>query len=75
MILDVRYIINIRNDALYDFTLIKMAVPPFVVTGNFLIRYSNGHTKLTFRRIKVLDYKSDVWLTVHRNSVWIRKTN
>ena len=20
-------------------------------------------------------YKSDVWLTVHRNSVWIRKTN
>ena len=29
---------------------------------------------------KILKYKdfiieSDVWLTVHRNSVWIRKTN
>jgi len=23
----------------------------------------------------LLKYKSDVWLTVHRNSVWIRKTN
>ena len=22
-----------------------------------------------------LGYESDVWLTVHRNSVWIRKTN
>ena len=41
--------ISTRNDELHDFTLIKMAVPPFVVTGNFLIRYTNGHTKLTFR--------------------------
>ena len=23
----------------------------------------------------IKDSKSDVWLTVHRNSVWIRKTN
>ena len=25
--------------------------------------------------VKIFFYKSDVWLTVHRNSVWIRKTN
>ena len=24
---------------------------------------------------KFISCKSDVWLTVHRNSVWIRKTN
>ena len=24
---------------------------------------------------KTFNFKSDVWLTVHRNSVWIRKTN
>ena len=27
------------------------------------------------RRTNELYWKSDVWLTVHRNSVWIRKTN
>ena len=26
-------------------------------------------------KIKLNKNKSDVWLTVHRNSVWIRKTN
>ena len=25
--------------------------------------------------LKRLNYNFDVWLTVHRNSVWIRKTN
>jgi len=25
--------------------------------------------------INKIETKSDVWLTVHRNSVWIRKTN
>ena len=29
----------------------------------------------TFRIPHILYCKSDVWLTVHRNSVWIRKTN
>ena len=28
-----------------------------------------------FRVINTSRDKSDVWLTVHRNSVWIRKTN
>ena len=27
------------------------------------------------KRNKRRTFKSDVWLTVHRNSVWIRKTN
>ena len=26
-------------------------------------------------RVMKMDCESDVWLTVHRNSVWIRKTN
>jgi hypothetical protein len=36
---------SIRNNALYDLTLIKMMVACFVDTGDFLIRYSNDHTK------------------------------
>jgi len=28
-----------------------------------------------FKECVQIIYKSDVWLTVHRNSVWIRKTN
>ena len=44
----------------------------------------SGTTSLTFLRnvvpsclelTKDNSSKSDVWLTVHRNSVWIRKTN
>ena len=31
--------------------------------------------KKSVRTDKHSHYKSDVWLTVHRNSVWIRKTN
>ena len=32
--------------------------------------------KITFKPPGEVQYsKSDVWLTVHRNSVWIRKTN
>ena len=35
-------------------------------------RPSNG---VNAARQQTLTFKSDVWLTVHRNSVWIRKTN
>jgi len=28
-----------------------------------------------YKHFTYLAFKSDVWLTVHRNSVWIRKTN
>jgi hypothetical protein len=35
---------SIRNYAMHDMTLIKLAVARFVGTGSFLIRYSNGHT-------------------------------
>ena len=36
---------------------------------NILVVYCEGVD------FKVTGIKSDVWLTVHRNSVWIRKTN
>ena len=32
-------------------------------------------SKTKYSRTKMKYCKSDVWLTVHRNSVWIRKTN
>jgi len=36
---------SIRNNAPYDMALIKMMVACFVGIGDFLIRYSNDHTK------------------------------
>ena len=37
--------------------------------------YRNISSTKVARYLNVCYYKSDVWLTVHRNSVWIRKTN
>jgi len=36
-------------------------------------RRPSGGTKK--KKLLSTHFKSDVWLTVHRNSVWIRKTN
>ena len=38
------YCSTISNNALHDFTIIKITVARFVGTGSFLIRYSNGPT-------------------------------
>jgi len=58
-----------------------MRMPYFVFFGlsestmfspHYLI---NGAIFAKIKRTEHKMYKSDVWLTVHRNSVWIRKTN
>ena len=38
------------------------------------IKIKEKQKKIT-RVTNEMTWKSDVWLTVHRNSVWIRKTN
>ena len=43
---------RIRNNAMHQLTLNEITVARFVGTGCFLIRYSNGHTKLTYRQFK-----------------------
>jgi hypothetical protein len=43
---------SIRNNVWYDLSLIKLLVASFMDTGGFLIRYPNGHTKLTHRQLK-----------------------
>jgi hypothetical protein len=37
--------------------------------------FVNKYIKQFAQFINSIDFKSDVWLTVHRNSVWISKTN
>jgi len=37
---------------LHYLTLIKLTVACFVGTGGLLVRYSNGHTKQTYRQFK-----------------------
>jgi hypothetical protein len=37
---------------MHDLTLTEMTVARFVGTGDFLIKYSNGHTKYTYRHLK-----------------------
>jgi len=41
---------------------------------HLLPRMPNAHST-NLRSQHNLEFESDVWLTVHRNSVWIRKTN
>jgi hypothetical protein len=36
---------SIRKGSLHDLNLVKIIAACFVGTGDFLIRYSNGHTK------------------------------
>ena len=40
------------------------------LSANYNLQYTNTNEKRSN-----IPRKSDVWLTVHRNSVWIRKTN
>jgi hypothetical protein len=47
---------HIRNNALHDLVLIKLTVISFVGIRGFLIRRSDGHTKLTHRQLKKWDY-------------------
>ena len=42
--------------------------------GGYQITLNKYHI-VYYRQQKTVIYQSDVWLTVHRNSVWIRKTN
>jgi hypothetical protein len=56
-----------------------------VIEGDFLVSPAFDRTApITMHFIKIINeiininkqaISSDVWLTVHRNSVWIRKTN
>jgi len=42
---------------LHDLTFIRLIVDRFVGTGNFLIRYSNGHTNkyiVRYRRFAII---------------------
>jgi len=41
--------VTLHRIALHDLTLTEMTVTGSVDTGGFLIMYSNGHTKLTYR--------------------------
>ena len=47
--------------------------PVFDTVINTVCRLISGNEDVMLIKINLL--KSDVWLTVHRNSVWIRKTN
>ena len=48
---------SIRNKALHDLTLTKMAIARFVGTGSSVIMYCNGHKKYIYRQLqKFLDY-------------------
>ena len=50
--------------------------PHSLFNSLFIALKIEADTTLSFHNIIIkLDGKSDVWLTVHRNSVWIRKTN
>ena len=40
-----------------------------------LLQVNKKHYHILSNKIRHKYIKSDVWLTVHRNSVWIRKTN
>ena len=68
----------------------KCAVSIFYFQNSFnslhesvlLFRHSQGaDTKISLKRAEIkavtinISMSSDMWLTVHRNSVWIRKTN
>jgi len=48
-------------------------VPAWLLANN--CRYFGGTCYLRLYSLILIYCKSDVWLTVHRNSVWIRKTN
>ena len=41
----------------------------------FINNFSSPLKKSVYTQWEHLEFLSDVWLTVHRNSVWIRKTN
>ena len=49
-------------------------IPPFLYTLSF-IHLLRRHSSWRRPWVNTRNNKSDVWLTVHRNSVWIRKTN
>ena len=49
--------------------------PRFLITRRKTVRHSGRMAIANSASIAVTYCKSDVWLTVHRNSVWIRKTN
>jgi len=43
---------SIYNNAPHDLTVIELTVARFEGTEGSLIRYANGHTKLTHRQLK-----------------------
>ena len=60
----IRSVREVRIKAIIIFVVVYMYVPTSVWNNSAPIRW-----------IFMKFCKSDVWLTVHRNSVWIRKTN
>ena len=77
------------NEAkLKDGIFIGPQIPEIVNYNPFehLLKENKKSSSLTFKAVclnffgnvkaeNYMERKSDVWLTVHRNSVWIRKTN
>jgi len=57
----------------------EIIILPFVIYGCdtvcVTLKKECGLAVVGYRKIDKLHNDSDVWLTVHRNSVWIRKTN
>ena len=61
---------GMRNNALHGLTLIKMISARLVGTGGFLIRYSNGHTKLTHGQLTFTLLKWRIWWAPKNASKW-----
>jgi len=60
--------------ALIIIIIIIIIIYLFPVIG--MLPVGSGYfTRKQNMKLVTTEFKSDVWLTVHRNSVWIRKTN
>ena len=71
-----RYIKLMDNPhLLYITSLIYLHYLYIMVYRERRFAWSTHQSKIGLNKIRLTKSKSDVWLTVHRNSVWIRKTN